>query len=177
MKKPVEPSDGVPAVQVLLSPANVWRAGLAMAAVAAVALFLRFMITDAGPLIAMMVMAWFLSLAMEPAVRRLSRRMPRGRAALLVMTVSILAFVVFLILFGSLFVQQVAVLLKALPGVVTSAVDWLNARFGTRYEISDILESMLLSLIDTFATSQELQEARAVGPAPPADGHGSSPPK
>ncbi|MEU5864625.1 AI-2E family transporter [Nonomuraea sp. NPDC047529] len=145
MKKPVEPSGGVPAVQVLLSPANVWRAGLAVAAVVAVAFFLRFVLTDAGPLIAMLVMAWFLSLAMEPAVRRMSRRMPRGRATLLVMTLFILAFVIFLVLFGSMFVQQVAVLLKALPEVITGVVEWVNTRFGTRYEISDILHSINLT--------------------------------
>ncbi|GGL15162.1 AI-2E family transporter [Planomonospora parontospora] len=145
MKKPVEPHGGTSAVQVLLSPVNVWRSGLAVAAVVAVVLFLHFMITDAGPLVAMLVMAWFLSLAMEPAVRRLSRRMPRGRATLLVMALFILAFVLFLVLFGSMFVQQVAVLLKALPGVVTGAVDWLNARLDTRYEISDILDSLNLT--------------------------------
>ncbi|MFI6925003.1 AI-2E family transporter [Nonomuraea spiralis] len=145
MKKPVEPSDGVPAVQVLLSPANVWRAGIAIAAVVAVVFFVRFVLVDGGPLIAMLVMAWFLSLAMEPAVRRLSRHMPRGRATLLVMTLSILGFVIFIGLFGSLFVQQVAVLLKALPEIVAGVVDWVNARLGTRYQISDILKSINLT--------------------------------
>ncbi|MBG0817163.1 AI-2E family transporter [Planomonospora sp. ID82291] len=132
-------------MQVLLSPANVWRAGLALAVVIAMVLFLRFLLADAGSLIATLVMAWFISLAMERSVRRLSRRMPRGRAALLVMTLFIVGFGVFLLLFGSLFVQQVAVLLKALPGVITGAVDWLNARLGTRYEISDILDSLNLT--------------------------------
>ncbi|MER6574358.1 AI-2E family transporter [Nonomuraea sp. NPDC001023] len=145
MNKPVQSSDGGPAVQVMLSPANVWRAGLAMAAVVAVAFFVRFVITDAGALVAMLVMAWFLSLAMEPAVRRMSRHMRRGRATLLVMTLFILAFVIFMILFGSMFVQQVAVLLKALPDVVAAVVEWVNARLGTRYEISDILKSIKLT--------------------------------
>jgi predicted PurR-regulated permease PerM len=65
-------------VQVLLAPANIWRAGLVLAAVVAAAFFVRFVLVDAGSLIAMLVMAWFLSLAMEPAVRRLSRRVRRG---------------------------------------------------------------------------------------------------
>ncbi|WP_082309756.1 AI-2E family transporter [Nonomuraea sp. SBT364] len=145
MKQPAVPSDGVSAVRVLLSPANVWRSGLAVAAVVAVVLFLRFVVTDAGSLIAMLVMAWFLSLAMEPAVRRLSRYMPRGRATLLVMTLSILALVIFLFMFGNMFVQQVAALLRALPGAVGGIVEWCNTRFGTRYEISDILESINLT--------------------------------
>ncbi|MFC4058732.1 AI-2E family transporter [Planomonospora corallina] len=145
MEKPVEPRDERPAVQVLLAPANIWRAGLVMAAVVATVLFVRFVLVDAGSLVAMLVMAWFLSLAMEPAVRRLSRRTRRGTATLLVMTLFILAVVVFFVLFGSLFVRQVAVLLKALPGIVAGVVDWLNARLGTRYEISDILASIDLT--------------------------------
>ncbi|MCC5581584.1 AI-2E family transporter [Microtetraspora sp. AC03309] len=132
-------------MEVLLSPASIWRAGLAIAAVAAVLFFARYVLVEAGSLIVMLVMAWFISLAMEPAVRRLSRRMRRGRAALLVMTLFIVAVAVFLVLFGNLFVQQVAVLLEMLPSVVTGAVDWLNTRLGTRYEISDILTSINLT--------------------------------
>ncbi|MEV0970897.1 AI-2E family transporter [Microtetraspora glauca] len=145
MDKLMERREERPAVEVLLSPASIWRAGLALAAVAAVLFFARYVLVEAGSLIVMLVMAWFISLAMEPAVRRLSRRMRRGRAALLVMTLFIVAVAVFLVLFGNLFVQQVAVLLEMLPSVVTGAVDWLNTRLGTRYEISDILTSINLT--------------------------------
>ncbi|MGI5272411.1 AI-2E family transporter [Nonomuraea sp. CA-218870] len=141
MQRPEEP----PAVRVLLAPANIWRAGLVVAAVVALVLFVRFVLIDAGSLITMLVAAWFLSLAMEPAVRRLSRRTRRGRAALLVMTVSIVAVVIFLALFGGLFLQQVALLLRALPDVITGAVDRVNALLGTRYEIADILASINLT--------------------------------
>ncbi|MGW5155293.1 AI-2E family transporter [Nonomuraea wenchangensis] len=134
-----------PTVQVLLAPANIWRAGLVLAAVVAAAFFVRFVLVDAGSLIAMLVMAWFLSLAMEPAVRRLSRRVRRGTATLLVMTLFIVALVIFFLLFGSLLVRQVAVLLKALPDVITGVVDQVNARFGTRYDISAILDSLNLT--------------------------------
>ncbi|MEO3790619.1 AI-2E family transporter [Nonomuraea sp. B10E15] len=145
MEKPVVPREKAPAVRVLIAPADVWRTGLGIAAVVAVVLFVRFVIIDAGSLITMLVIAWFLSLAMEPAVRRLSRRTSRGRATLLVMTLFILAVVVFFLLFGSLFVQQVAVLLEALPGIITGVVEWLNTRLGTRYDISDILASVNLT--------------------------------
>ncbi|MEO3798688.1 AI-2E family transporter [Nonomuraea sp. B1E8] len=145
MEKPVEARDEPPAVRVLIAPADVWRTGLGIAAVVAVVLFVRFVLIDAGSLITTLVMAWFLSLAMEPAVRRLSRRTSRGRATLLVMTLFILALVIFFVLFGSLFVQQVAVLLEALPGVITGVVEWLNTRLGTRYDIPDILASVNLT--------------------------------
>ncbi|HEX4818219.1 MAG TPA: AI-2E family transporter [Nonomuraea sp.] len=145
MEKPTEPRDRALPVQVLLSPANVWRVGLAVAALVAVVLFIRFVLTDAGNLMGTLVMAWFLSLAMEPAVRRLSRRRRRGTAALLVITMFVLAAVIFLVLFGNLFLQQIALLLRALPGVIGSVVDWLNARLGTKYQASDVLASIDLT--------------------------------
>ncbi|MEU6712511.1 AI-2E family transporter [Nonomuraea sp. NPDC046802] len=145
MKKPTQPRDQALATQVLLSPANVWRAGLVIAALVALALFIRFVLTDAGSLVVALVMAWFISLAMEPAVRRLSGHMRRATAALVVIAVFVLVTVIFLILFGNLFVQQVAQLLRALPGVIVGAVDWLNARLGTRYQASGILASIDLT--------------------------------
>ncbi|WP_240197268.1 AI-2E family transporter [Nonomuraea lactucae] len=145
MKKLTELRDEAHSVRVLFSPANVWRAGLVIAALVALALFIRFVLVDAGSLIVMLVVAWFISLAMEPAVRRLSRRMRRATASLVVMTLFVLVILIFLILFGGLFVQQAAMLLRALPGVVTSAVEWLNARLGTRYQVADILSSIKLS--------------------------------
>ncbi|MDF5751813.1 AI-2E family transporter [Spongiactinospora sp. TRM90649] len=133
---------------------DVWRAGLVVAGVVALALFLRFVLIDAGSLVMLLVMAWFTSLTMEPAVRRLTRpsrkrpgtaRMRRATAALLVMGGFIVVALVFLVLFGSLFVQQVALLLGALPDVVGTAVDWVNARLGTRYDLADILASLNLT--------------------------------
>ncbi|MEV0620187.1 AI-2E family transporter [Nonomuraea sp. NPDC050404] len=143
-------------VRVLLSPGNIWRAGLALAGVVAVVLFARFVLIDAGGLIVLLVMAWFISLAMEPGVSRLSRRMRRGAATGLVMTVFVLASVIFLALFGNLFVQQVAVLVKELPDIVTGAVAWINARFGTNYQISDILTSINLTPAQAATYAQDV---------------------
>ncbi|MFI9597547.1 AI-2E family transporter [Nonomuraea sp. NPDC052265] len=141
-------------MQVLLSPANVWRVGLAVAALVAVVLFIRFVLADAGNLIGTLVMSWFLSLAMEPAVRRLSRRRKRGTAALLVITAFVLAAVIFLVLFGNLFLEQIAALLRALPGVIGGVVDWFNARLGTNYQASDVLASIDLTPQQTAKYAQ-----------------------
>ncbi|UBU09507.1 AI-2E family transporter [Nonomuraea gerenzanensis] len=132
-------------VRVLLSPANVWRAAFAVVAVLAVVLFARFVLIDAGGLIVVVVMAWFISLAMEPAVRRLARHMRRGAAALLVMVAFALVSAIFLYLFGSLLAEQVAVLVRELPDILTGAVAWVNERFGTNYQISTILTSLNLT--------------------------------
>ncbi|MFC6543377.1 AI-2E family transporter [Nonomuraea salmonea] len=143
-------------VQVLLSPANVWRVGFAVVAVVVVVYLIRFILTDAGSLVVVVVMAWFLSLAMEPAVGRLSRHMRRGAAAVLVMIGLALFAGLFLYLFGNLFVEQAALLVRALPEVVTGAIDWVNGRFGTRYDISTILSSINLTPQQAATYAQDL---------------------
>ncbi|WP_406674955.1 AI-2E family transporter [Nonomuraea sp. N2-4H] len=165
MTKPAEPrdlgsrkhrSDEPRRVQVLLSPANVWRVGFAVVAVAVVVYLIRFILTDAGSLVIVVVMAWFLSLAMEPAVGQLSRHMRRGAAAVLVMAgIAVLAGL-FLYLFGNLFVEQAALLVQALPDVVTGAIDWINGRFGTRYDIDTILSSINLTPQQAATYAQDL---------------------
>ncbi|MFB4278503.1 MULTISPECIES: AI-2E family transporter [unclassified Nonomuraea] len=160
MTKPIEPRESrpeaAPPVQVLLSASNVWRVGFAVVAVVVVVYLLRFILVDAGSLVVIVVMAWFLSLAMEPAVGRLARHMRRGAAAVLVMIGIILLAAVFLFLFGNLFVEQAALLVRALPEVVTGAIDWINARFGTRYDISTVLSSINLTPQQAATYAQDL---------------------
>ncbi|MEV0167683.1 putative PurR-regulated permease PerM [Nonomuraea fuscirosea] len=163
MTKPFEPRnprkprpEATQRVQVLFSPANVWRVGFVVVAVVVVVYLIRFVLTDAGSLIVVVVMAWFLSLAMEPAVGRLARHMRRGAAAVLVMIGIALLTAVFLFLFGNLFVEQAALLVRALPEVVTGAIEWINARFGTRYDISTILSSINLTPQQAATYAQDL---------------------
>ncbi|WP_206068933.1 AI-2E family transporter [Nonomuraea composti] len=137
--------EGQRTVRVLLSPANIWRVGFAVVAVVAVVLFARFVLADAGGLIVVVVMAWFVSLAMEPAVGRLARHMRRGAAALLVMAAFLIVSGIFLFLFGSLLAEQVAILVRELPDILTGAVAWVNGQFGTNYHVGDILTSLNLT--------------------------------
>jgi predicted PurR-regulated permease PerM len=132
-------------VRAVLVPSNVWRVGLTLAALVALVLFARFALADGGSVLFMVVMGWFISLAMEPAVSRLSGRMPRGAATALVMVAGALFGVLFVVAFGSLFVEQAAQLLQVLPSVIEGTLDWLNRRLGTDYEASDLLDAIRLS--------------------------------
>jgi predicted PurR-regulated permease PerM len=143
-------------VQVVLSPSNVWRVGFAVAAMVALVFFLHFVLTDAGPFLFVVVMAWFLSLAMEPPVARLARHMRRGAATALVMVAMSIAAIIFLVLFGQLFLQQVALLVASLPEVLSAVTQWVNAQFGTKYEISDILQSINLTPQDAAGYAQDV---------------------
>jgi predicted PurR-regulated permease PerM len=132
-------------VRAVLVPSNVWRVGLTLAALVAMVLLARFALADGGSVLFMVVMGWFISLAMEPAVSRLSGRMPRGAATALVMVAGALFGVLFVVAFGSLFVEQAAQLLQNLPSVIEGTLDWLNRRLGTDYEASDLLDAIRLS--------------------------------
>ncbi|MET7999665.1 AI-2E family transporter [Nonomuraea glycinis] len=143
-------------VQVVLSPSNVWRVGFAVAAMVALVFFLHFVLTDAGSFLFVVVMAWFLSLAMEPPVARLARHMRRGAATALVMAGMGVAAAIFLVLFGQLFLQQVALLVESLPDVLSAVTRWINGRLGTRYEISNILESIRLTPQDAAGYAQDV---------------------
>ena len=63
-----EPPSGGSTIR--FDPRNVWRVGYVVIAVVAVGLLLRFVINDGGTVIFTLLMAWFASIAMEPAVRR-----------------------------------------------------------------------------------------------------------
>jgi len=146
-------SDSTPP-PIRLDPTNIWRIGWVVIALVAVGLFIRFVISDAGTVIFTLLMAWFASIAMEPAVARLARHMRRGLATGLVMGAIVAFLVLFTIAFGQLFVNQIAELLRGLPQLVESAVAWVNARMNTHYSAQDILNQLNIdkAQVATYAT-------------------------
>ena len=125
-----------------LEPQNIWRIGWVVIALVASWLFLRFVVEDAGSVIFTLLMAWFASLAMEPAVKRLARRMRRGAATAIVMLSVLIGLVLFSIAFGQLFVDQVAQLIQGLPKIVDAIIAWVNQRTGSNYSVQTILTEL-----------------------------------
>lgn len=130
---------------ILFDPRNVWRTGLVVVGLLALVIVVRFVLTQGSSLIFLVVMAWFASLAMEPAVGRLARRMPRGAATGLVMLGVVVFLGVFLALFGQLVVSQVAHLVQSVPGLADDALTWANRRFGTSYTVDELVANVDLS--------------------------------
>ena len=124
---------------VRLDPRNVGRVTAAVLGVFTIAAILMFVVRDGGSVVFTVLMAWFASIAMEPAVGRLATRMRRGAATGIVMAAFVLFAVVFAFAFGQLLVEQIASLLKALPDLVKSVLDAVNSRLGTNYSLSTIL--------------------------------------
>lgn len=142
-------------VTIRFDPSNVWRVGFVVLAVVAVGLFAQFVVGDGGSVIFALLMAWFASIAMEPAVTRLSKRMRRGAATGLVMAAVVLFMVFFSIIFGKLLVTQIAQLVESLPKIIDSVIAYINERTGSDYQVSDILSSLNITSdkVSQYATT------------------------
>ena len=122
-----------------MSPGFIWRAGFIVMALVFIFLFINFLIDDGGAVIFTVLMAWFFALAMAPAVDRLSRRMRRGVATILVMLGLVVFLVLFFAAFGALLVDQIIEIVESLPTLAASALDWFNQTFSTAYTQEEIL--------------------------------------
>lgn len=122
----------------VLEPGNVWRVGMVVIGLVVLFGIGRFVLGQGSSLIFTAVMAWFVSLAMEPAVSRLARRMPRGAATGLVLLAIVVFLALFFSLFGQLIVTQVTSLFRSLPDLAENALAWANRRLGSDYSLEDL---------------------------------------
>ncbi|MFC7220126.1 AI-2E family transporter [Streptomyces polyrhachis] len=92
------------------------------------------------------LVAWFLALAIEPAVDRMAARgMRRGLATALVLLGVLVFFGGFVGLLGSVLADQVRQLVENFPAYIDSAVGWLNSRFDTRLDANRLRDDFLHS--------------------------------
>ena len=105
-----------------------------------------------GGFIFILLLAWLLSIAMEPAVAWLANHgWRRGLATGLVLLGIFVAGIAFVAIFGSLFATQTAELVKSVPDLLVKIADWANQRFGTNFDPTHILDYFNLSA-STIAT-------------------------
>jgi predicted PurR-regulated permease PerM len=140
------------AVPVTVSLHLVWRIGLVLLGVVSVGLLAKFIISDAGNVILTVLMSWFAALAMTPIVDRLAIHMRRGVATALVMGASVGFVVIFVLAFGSLFVDQLAQLILLVPTLIDEALAWANDALSMSLTTDGILSSLHLSP-DKLATA------------------------
>jgi predicted PurR-regulated permease PerM len=99
-----------------------------------------------GSFLFLLLLAWLLSIAMEPAVAWFANRgMRRGLATGIVGFILIAATMAFIAVFGSLFVTQVSELIKGLPGYVEQTVAWVNSTFHTTLNSSSIMDNLQIT--------------------------------
>ncbi len=92
-------------------------------------------------LLILLLVAMFLTLAVEPGVNKLARRgWRRGTATLTILLGVLAAFLVFLIAIGTLVGTQIADLLAQSETYITDSVDWINDTFGTRIDPRSVVD-------------------------------------
>jgi predicted PurR-regulated permease PerM len=157
-RSPFEPYREVDAteVRVHFDRRSMWRAGWTVVAVVALAAIGKWVLSDAGNVIFMLVMSVIASIAMEPAVARLSRRMRRGFATALVMLGTVVFLAVFLVVFGQLLGEQIATLVRAVPSLVESLAAWANETFGITLDYRKLLDQLGIGTTALASVAQNL---------------------
>ncbi|MFF9980631.1 AI-2E family transporter [Streptomyces erythrochromogenes] len=92
------------------------------------------------------LIAFFLALAIEPAVARMAAGgMRRGLATFLMFTAVFVVSVGFLALLGSLLAGQIVAMVEGFPGYIDSVINFINSTFRTDLSRLEIQESVLRS--------------------------------
>ncbi|MFB7459556.1 AI-2E family transporter [Streptomyces sp. NPDC056188] len=92
------------------------------------------------------LIAFFLALAIEPAVSRMAARgMRRGLATFLVFLGLTIASAGFVILLGSMLAGQIIKMVEGFPEYLDSVINWVNSTFHTELRRVDVQEGLLHS--------------------------------
>ncbi|MFE6482301.1 AI-2E family transporter [Streptomyces sp. NPDC057757] len=92
------------------------------------------------------LIAFFLALAIEPAVSRMaSRGMRRGLATFLVFLGLLVFAAGFVTLLGSMLAGQIIKIVEDFPEYLDSVINWINAHFKTDLKRVDVQEGLLRS--------------------------------
>ncbi|WP_247613974.1 AI-2E family transporter [Streptomyces tagetis] len=97
-------------------------------------------------LLANALIAFFLALAVEPAVSWMAARgMRRGLATFLVFLAVLIAAAGFVTLLGSMLAGQIVKMVEDFPEYLDSVINWVNSHFHTELRRVDIQEGLLRS--------------------------------
>lgn len=135
-------------------PAWVPRAIALFFAAAAGLLVARWMLAELQSFLVIVVVALFLSFALEPAVTWLSRHgVRRGVATGIVMVGGFLAFVGFMVLLGSVLFGQISAFIEDLPDRVERVEVELNERFDLELDTEELINDLEDQDVQDLATS------------------------
>ena len=120
-------------------PPWVRRAILSLLVGVAALYYLRGLLEALRPLILVLLVAFFLSFALEPAVNRLERAgLRRGLGTALVMVTLVAALGGFGIQVGSLLAEQVTEFSENVPAYLSDVDEWLEDSFGIENATADL---------------------------------------
>ncbi|HET7399358.1 MAG TPA: AI-2E family transporter [Intrasporangium sp.] len=131
---------------VAITPSSVRRAVLIVITALVLLRVADWAFTATGSFLFLLLLAWLLSIAMEPVVLWLNTRgLRRGLATGLTMLTMVVVLGALAELFGAVFVAQLSALGEQLPAAGTAALAWVNARLGTTFDIAQIQQALALT--------------------------------
>jgi predicted PurR-regulated permease PerM len=133
-----------------------WRRTWLVVGVLLLTVLLGFFFVRGASTLYYVVMAWFVALAMEPAVAKLAQFMKRGLATGVVMLLALLFLGAFLWVFGSLFVDQVTSFISALPDMASDALAWFNRVTGSSYTFATVLDRLGITPADVASYADDV---------------------
>jgi predicted PurR-regulated permease PerM len=124
-------------------PRWVWKAVAIFWLGYIIAIVTRSVWSSLSALFILLLVALFLSLAIEPGVNRLAARgWRRGTATAVILVGVFVGFLVFVIAIGTLVGQQIATLLGDSEKYVNRTVNFLNDNFGTHINATQVITSI-----------------------------------
>ena len=103
----------------------------------------RWVFQAASAFLFLMLLAWLVSIAMEPIVLWMGRRgIKRGLASGLSMLGGFVIVAALGELFGAVFVAQIAELGQQLPAAAANAITWVNTTFHTSFSIEQLQQQL-----------------------------------
>ena len=132
-------------VNVRFDRASVRRSGVIVMALAAGLLLFLWLFSVLSHFLFLVVLAWLFAIALEPGIRWFIKRgRSRGAATAIMGGGAILVALVLAAIFGQLFFTQITEFVKGVPGLTTSVIEWVNARFGTTLDPTTISSKLNL---------------------------------
>ena len=94
----------------------------------------------------LLLLSWLFAIAMEPAIRWVSRRgFSRSRSVGVVMITLIILAAAFFALFGGILLTQASSLVNDIPSLITDVVNWLNTTFTLTIDPQEIITALDVS--------------------------------
>ncbi|MEY4348659.1 MAG: hypothetical protein RIS43_1078 [Actinomycetota bacterium] len=102
-------------------------------------------LSSLGSFLMLILLAWLISIAMEPAVHWFeSKGYRRGLGAGVVLIGIVVFLVTFLATFGGLMFTQLSAAVQSAPSVVTTIISWLNQNFDLKLNADEVISALKL---------------------------------